>query len=90
MNGQYGAREAFMRDGYVVVNDFLSIKAGDEILHSIDSHIHSGGEVIDVDRRDLIATQQFRTIVGENCEHNIAMFGLASDNTRILPIASAI
>src|SRR5271170_839381 len=64
-------RAEFLRDGYLVLDEFLSRTEVDSILASITTHIDAGGQILQVDRRDLIATQIFKTIAGDDCEKNI-------------------
>ena len=67
-------RAEFLRDGYLVLDEFLSNPEVDSILASMTTHVDAHGQVLQVDRRDLIATQVFKTIVGNDCEKNIKLF----------------
>ena len=67
-------RSEFLRDGYLIVDEFLSLSEIDSILESVKDYVNKGGPVLQVDRKDLIATQVFKTIVGDDCERNVALF----------------
>lgn len=67
-------RAQFLQDGYAVVDDFLSGPEVDAILASIDAYRAAGRQVLQVERKDLIATQVFKTIVGSDCESHIKGF----------------
>jgi hypothetical protein len=79
-------RKEFRERGYVVIDDFLLPNEISEILDSIETYRASGSEIIQVDNRDIIRTQIFKTIVGQNCEDHVVAF---SDlwRTRIFEIA---
>lgn len=68
------ARADFLHKGYAVFDDFLSPEEVKAVLDSIERYRESNHELLQVDRRDLIATQVFKTIVGDDCENNIALF----------------
>lgn len=67
------AREEFFHKGYTVFDDFLSPEEVKEVLDSIERYRETNRELLQVERRDLIATQVFKTIVGEDCENNVAL-----------------
>ncbi|MDP7720889.1 2OG-Fe(II) oxygenase [Mycobacterium sp. TY814] len=66
-------RKDFLYKGYAIFDDFLSPAEVNKILDSIRLYQERDGDMLQVERRDLIATQVFKTIVGEDCEANIAL-----------------
>lgn len=67
------AREEFLHKGYTVFDDFLSPEEVKNVLDSIERYRKEDRELLQVERRDLIATQIFKTIVGTECENNVAL-----------------
>lgn len=68
-------RKEFDDKGYVVIDDYLSSPEVRQVLDSIEAYRASGREVIQVDQQSLVRTQVFKTIVGDDCEQHIALFG---------------
>jgi hypothetical protein len=68
-------REEFDDKGYVVIDDYLSSTEIRQVLESVEAYRAAGREVIQVDQKSLIRTQVFKTIVGDECEQHIALFG---------------
>ena len=68
-------RAEFQEKGYAVIDDYLSSSEVQQILQSIEDYRATGHEVIQVDQKSLIRTQVFKTIVGDDCDRHVALFG---------------
>jgi hypothetical protein len=67
-------RREYRERGCVVIDDFLSPMEISEILASVDDYKDSGREIIQVNQRDILCTQVFKTTVGRDCEDYITAF----------------